>query len=235
MNLSIINAVSLGDAIDLHYISKDNKDYMLSTSIYDIISETEIYIHNPLKDGKLFLIPMGLKITVITKRADYGVLAFDIYLEKRIKMGNVYAIQCKVVSDIKKQQRRHFYRVKLYRDVNIRYLTDYDDNALKYYVFDPDTIDCNEIEVKVSTLDISGGGIGFRSKTEYELGTYIYFKLDFFDLKTEIYGKVMRCFKSSKYDNEYEIGIAFEELPNEFVRKITSYVFSSQQKARRKE
>lgn len=235
MDLNILNAIRPGDKLDLHFINKQNMDYILSTSVYDIISEDEILIHNPLKDGKLYLIPMDVEVTVISKRKEYGVIAFRLQLLNRFKLGNIYAIGCKVISDLSKQQRRYFFRVNLYRDIIIRYLVDENQKLVTQYVFDPDVLPVKEFELKVSTLDISGGGLGFRSKTPFDLGTYIYLKLDFFDLRSEIHGVVVRCFNSTKYDNEYEIGIAFENLPSGVTRKITSFVFSSQQKARRKE
>lgn len=235
MDLTVLTAVRPGDKLDIHYVNSLNEDVLLQTNVYDVISETEILIQNPLKDSKIYMLPMDVDITVFAKRQDFGVLAFRLHLVKREKMGNVYTILGQVVSELQKQQRRHFFRVKLYLDLELYFLRDKMGEPLDYYVFDPDAVEEEEVQIKVTLTDISGGGVGIRTRVGLPEGTYVYAKLTFLDKPVEITGIVVRSFESDKYLGEYELGISFEKLSPEAVRVITSYVFKKQQSFRRKE
>jgi c-di-GMP-binding flagellar brake protein YcgR len=235
MDLTVLNTVRPGDKLEIHYINKLNQDLILDTVVYDVISDDEILIHNPLSQGKLYMIPLNITVTVFLKRADIGVIAFDILLLKRKKVGNVYTIASKVTSNIQKQQRRHFFRVKVYHDIDIYFMEDGDGHPVDYYIFDPDAVEENQVDLKASILDLSGGGVGLKTRLPIPCGTYVYAFLTFLSKKMEVQGKVVRSVESKKYPGDYEIGIEFRDVPKDIVRKITSYVFSAQQKARRKE
>lgn len=235
MDLTVLTAIRPGDKLEMLYINSSNEDVMLETNVYDVISENELLIHNPLKEGKIYMIPMGIEITVFLKRQDLGVIAFRLQLIRREKIGNVYTIVVRVVSELRKQQRRHFFRVRLYLDLDMYYLQSPQGRPLDYYVFDPDVVEDEEIEMKVTLTDLSGGGIGVRSRINLPEGTFVYSRLTFLDRPIEMTGIVVRNIVSDKYQGEYELGIAFYELSNDAVRAITSYVFKKQQSFRRKE
>lgn len=235
MNLNLMSLVRPGDKIEMHYINSQNKDLLLETIVYDVLSDDELYVHNPLYEGKLYMIPMNAEITVFAKRIDIGVIAFRMVLLKREKQGNVYTIKCRLSSEIKKQQRRHFFRVKTYRDMDVYCMVDVQGHPVNYYIFDPDAVEEQQVNFKLDLLDISGGGVGARCKIDLPLGTYVYGFLPVINRRLEVHGVVVRSVPSSKYPGEYEIGIMFKDLDGESVRIITSYVFKAQQEARRKE
>jgi c-di-GMP-binding flagellar brake protein YcgR len=235
MDLNLLTAVRPGDKLEIHHINKLNQDVILDTNVYDIISEDEFLIHNPLKEGKLYMIPLSIVVTVFAKRPEYGVIAFKIQLMKRKKVGNVYTIVCKVTSNFIKQQRRNFFRVNTYQDIDIYYMKTAEGEEVKYYIFDPDAVDEEEVDLKVTITDISGGGVGLRSKVPLEEGTFIYGNLKFLQHNIELVGKVVRCVPSHKFEGTYELGILYVDMPPEDIRHITAYVFNKQQQARRKE
>jgi c-di-GMP-binding flagellar brake protein YcgR len=235
MGLEVLNVMYPGDKLEMHYINSLNKDLILETLIYDVLSEDEILIHNPLFEGKLYMIPMNIEITAFTKRADVGVIAFSLQLLKREKQGNVYTIRCKITSELEKQQRRHYYRVKMFTDMEVYCMVDVQGHPVDYYIFDPDTVEEQQVDFKVSILDISGGGVGLRSRIDLPIGTYIYGKVQLATRVIEVVGVVVRAMPSTKYINEFELGVMFKDLDHESTRIITSYVFKAQQEARRKE
>lgn len=235
MSLGTTEVIAPGDKVEIYFVDKNNNDVYLDTVIYDIISENEFLINNPVKDGKLYLISMDMKVTFVIKKDTFGVIAFTVFLVQRKKIGNIYTISCNIVSELKKQQRRNYFRMKIYEDVNIWYMTDVDGKQIDYYIFDPDIGPEIYNEIKVSVNNISGGGISLRSKVSFNLGTFVYSNLEFLNSKIEITGIVVRCDVSRRYENEYDIGVSFDDVGRDVIRKITSYVFSSQQKKRRKE
>lgn len=235
MSLGTTEVIAPGDKVEIYFVDKNNNDVYLDTVIYDIISENEFLINNPVKDGKLYLISMDMKVTFVIKKDTFGVIAFTVFLVQRKKVGNIYTISCNIVSEFKKQQRRNYFRMKIYEDVNIWYMTDVDGKQIDYYIFDPDIGPEIYNEIKVSVNNISGGGISLRSKVSFNLGTFVYSNLEFLNSKIEITGIVVRCDVSRRYENEYDIGVSFDDVGRDVIRKITSYVFSSQQKKRRKE
>jgi len=235
MNLNVLSVVQPGDTIELHYVNSKNKDIFLETLVYDVVSESELLIHNPLKDGRLYMIPLGIQVNMIIKRADVGVVIFASTLNKREKIGSVYTISCIDAHRFQKQQRRNFFRVSLYDEIEVYFMRDAYFEPVKHYIFDPDAVEEEPVNMKVTILDVSGGGIGLKSPVPLPAGTYVYGKFDFLDHPIEVCGKVVRSVESNKYPGEYELGIAFDNLSKEVVRKIASFVFSRQQVARRKE
>lgn len=235
MDLTVLNIMRPGDKLEMHYINSENKDLILETLVYDLISEDEIYIQNPFYEHKLYMIPMNEELTCFAKRQDYGVIGFSLTTLGREKLGNVFVIKCKISSSLKKQQRRHFYRVRTYEDMEVYCMVDVQGHPANYYISDPDKANEQKIDFKVSLTDLSGGGARIRSRIELPLGTFIYIKLPILSNPILIHGIVVRCEHSTINENEFEIGIQFENLPNEIIRAITSFVFRTQQKARRRE
>lgn len=235
MGLSVLNDLFPGDKLEMHYINSQNKDLILETLIYDVVDEDEILIHNPLFEGKLYMIPLNVEVTAFTKKAEVGVIAFSILLLKREKKGNVYTIRCKINSELQKQQRRHYYRVRMFTDMDVYCMVDVQGHPVDYYIFDPDAVDEQKVDFKVSVLDISGGGVGLRSRIDLPIGTYIYGEVHLASRSIEVVGVIVRSMPSKKYLNEFELGVMFKDLDHENTRIITSYVFRAQQEARRKE
>lgn len=235
MDITILTAIRPGDKLELFYINSLNQDIVLETLVYDLESEDVILIHNPVKDGKLYMIPMNAKVNVAARRQDYGVIMFSMELIKRQKIGNVYTIQCLVISDIKKQQRRSYYRVKVYQDAEMYVMVNQYMEPVNYYIFDPDAVEEQQVNMKVALLDVSGGGVGIRTSVSLPEGTFVYIKLDFIDEKDYLIGQVVRSVESYQYLGEYEVGINFVDLTPETRRMLTSYVFARQQTTRRKE
>ncbi|MBN2797002.1 MAG: PilZ domain-containing protein [Clostridia bacterium] len=235
MDITILAAIRPGDKLELFYVNSLNQDIVLETLVYDLESEDSILIHNPVKDGKLYMIPMNAKVNVTARRQDYGVIMFSMELIKRQKIGNVYTIQCLVVSDIKKQQRRSFYRVKVYQDAEMYVMVDQYMEPVKYYIFDPDAAEEVQVNMKVSLIDVSGGGVGIKAAVPMSEGTFVYIKLDFIEEDDYLIGQVVRSIESYQYQGEYEIGIKFIDLTPEVRRMLTSFVFARQQTTRRKE
>ncbi len=235
MDLTVINVMRPGDNLEMHYINSLNQDLILETLIYDVISDDEILIHNPLCGGKLYMIPLNIEVTTFAKREDFGVVFFKMLLLKREKIGNVYTIKCRIMSRLEKQQRRHFFRVRMYNDMSVYCMVDTYGHPVDYYIFDPDAVDEQQVNFKVDIIDLSGGGIGLRSRFEVPEGTYIYGELPMFEQPIRVTGVVVRCEESRKHIGEFDLGIRFIDLDSEHTRAITSYVFRSQQQARRKE
>ncbi|MCH4888742.1 flagellar brake protein [Acidaminobacter sp. JC074] len=235
MDLTVINVMRPGDNLEMHYINSLNQDLILETLIYDVVSDDEILIHNPLHSGKLYMIPMNIEVTTFAKRAEFGVVYFKMQLLKREKIGNVFTIRCRITSKLEKQQRRHFFRVRMFKDMSVYCMVDTFGHPVDYYIFDPDAVEEQQVNFKVDILDLSGGGVGLRSRFEVPVGTYIYGELPILNNPIRVTGIVVRCQESSKNIGEFDLGVKFVDLESEHVRAITSYVFKSQQQARRRE
>jgi c-di-GMP-binding flagellar brake protein YcgR len=89
--------------------------------------------------------------------------------------------------------------------------------------------------MKVSLLDVSGGGVGVKTSAPLPEGTYVYIKLNLIDFDDYLVGKVVRSVESYHYQGDYELGISFIDLTPDVRRMLTSFVFARQQTTRRKE
>lgn len=235
MDFNVQSLIHPGDEIEIHYINMKNEDVFLDTMVYDVVSQDEILIHNPLKEGRLYMIPMGIKVNMFIKKPDLGVVIFEASLLVRRKIGSVYTISCQNLNGFQKQQRRNFFRVNLYKDMEVFYMRNERLEPVEHLILDPEDAKEEMVKIKATLLDVSGGGIGIKSSVPLPEGVYVYSTFNFLQVPINIHGVIVRSVESQKYLGEYELGIAFENLSREAVRKIASFVFSRQQEARRKE
>ena len=164
-----------GDKIDLQAVERGNaenkgeqKTYY--SSVYEILSEDTLEIMMPMEKTKLILLPVDGEYDVIfySKTGLFQCMARVI---DRYKRSNVYILVIELISNLRKYQRREYYRFSCALDVNTRVLADEEIKAAehhqKYLV--------PGLPLKRSIIvDISGGGIRFISNFEYEKGSLIY-------------------------------------------------------------
>jgi len=196
------NAFSENDALTLNIINSEKleTDQSYVSQIESAFNNSTIIIHNPIVLGHLVPFNNGVELSIYLVSRD-AIYNFTGRVVKTFIRDISNLIEIKISSEIKRIQRRDFFRYKTPLELT---LTDLG---------------------KFESSDVSGGGIGFCSKVEVQLKTKIngYIKMPKENIKFN--GTIVRC---EKNDKGYSIGVRFDKLENESRELIVKYITAKQ-------
>jgi len=235
--------VSIGDKIDLETIegaeyselnpANGKKNY--KSQIYDIVSEDQIKIAMPMEQGKVILLPVDGEFNVCfyTQTGLYQCLGRII---DRYKSDNVFVLVMELTTDLRKYQRREYYRLNCVLDMKSREVSEKDVNYLseRVHFLDTDITFNNGIMV-----DISGGGARFISRVRYPQGANILFAFSLYVsgslTEYKLIGKVLLSEPIENREGEYEHRIQFVNIMNDDRESIIRYIFEEERKNRHRQ
>jgi len=226
-----INNLGIGSKVEISYLpinKPEIEDY--ASKIIDIEGDDIIHILNPMLEGQIRLIPLGAVIDVIVYRNDAvgGIVSFTGEVVNRVE-SNINFIKVKIISKLKKIQRREFYRLPIITKVHIRKLLIDSTSELNLD-------DSQKYDVGV-TKDLSGGGMSVASNLIVDKDDIVAVKI-FVD-NNEVnfifaHGKVLRTQLIDTSAYKYEIGIQFESITETARENLIQYIFVEQRKLRQK-
>ena len=117
--------VKVGDKLELESIEDNSeKDELIDkknyrSQVYDIVSEDQIKIAMPMEQGKVVLLPVDgeYNICFYAQSGLYQCLARVI---DRYKTDNIFILVMELTTDIRKYQRREYYRLNCVLDMKVR-------------------------------------------------------------------------------------------------------------------
>lgn len=225
--------LNIADEIDIMIFSTGGLSVTLSSFVYDVSSDTRLILSNPIKDGVLFPLEKSYTYYFRFYVENSGMYLFKGILIDRIKFDNLPSIVIQLESDIKRVQRRKFYRVNFLSVGHFLFEKKLSDDQiaitrermLKKYKNESDFI-IDEIickKIAFDTTDLSGGGLRVHTNNEFELGEFVKGEFKISDSWVTFKGEIVRCEK--KDYNRFEVGIKFLELDSITQSKIVAYVF----------
>lgn len=213
------------DAITKTYTSK----------VYDVTSEDRLEILMPMEQTKLILLPVDAEYELFfyTENGLYECVARII---DRYKSNNVYLLAVELETNLRKYQRREFYRYSCVLEMDTRHLAEQEIQAAekhKSYLVPG-------LPLKQSVIvDISGGGLRFVSNYKYEKDSLIYCKYELFihgGQKTyEIICKILDVRELDNRPGEYEHRVRYQNLDNQDREEIIQFIFEEERKSRKRE
>ena len=169
----IADLIRLGDKIDINFLHHNNgKTY--KSSVFDIFSETELEIGMPTENGRMVLFQVGMECQFYFY-TQKGIFTCEGVVKERYKKDNFYLLSIKTTSELKKFQRRDFFRVECTED-------------FYYYAIPKEVAELEtteEIFEIISDLDymdkvrfghmqdLSGGGGRFMANEDLEIGSFV--------------------------------------------------------------
>ncbi len=246
--------VSIGDRIELtHEASATHRT--LSKNVYnsqllDLDGTDLAKLSMPIFENRLIPLETGdeYQLCFFTRSGLYQCRG---KVEKRYKENNMHVMDVRFLSQIKKYQRRNYYRLSCDMDIKYRMLDPEEQKVLQQLADQwPDSdvpkegivepLDPMEFEWNEGTVaDLSGGGVRFRCKDEFESGmiieiiVHISFKNS--NLPVHFLLRVISCEVSETDRRTYEIRGRFEYLNERERDIIIQYVFEEQRRRLRKE
>ena len=231
--------VFAGDKVDLQAVdrlasegSEIKKVY--TTKVYDVITDDRLEVVMPMEKTKLILLPIDgeYDLCFYTSLGLYQCFARII---DRYKSNNVYVLALELTSNLRKHQRREYYRFSCVIDMKSRELKTEEVESLK--TIKP--IIVPGLPLRRSLIcDISGGGMRFITDTVYPENAMIYCTFSL-ELETgpkdyDILAKVLTVREVANRPGEHEHRVQYEGLDRDTREEIIKYIFDEERKLRRK-
>lgn len=173
-------------------------------------SEESFSISVPLANGKYLLIEDGEELEL--EHYDNDFYRFNVEILGRKKSGDIPMYIVSLPYNVERIQRRRYVRVPVVKEIKYRK-------------------DDNDEWKNALTLDLSGGGLKFKSNEKLELGKKLFIKI--MDIKEELdmYAEVIR--EEILNSQEYTYGVEFCGLRECDRDKIIQEVFLVMRKHRK--
>lgn len=229
-----------GERVDLEMIlptgeeeSEEEKKYYI-TKIYDIPDEDHVDVLMPMEKTKLLLLEVDTEFQVYFYGRK-GIYTCAARVEERYKEEQFVVASLELTSELKKQQRREYYRYSCVIGMNTKQLTG---EEAEQYEMTKNSDLFGQPEDKSVIVDISGGGIRFVTPMVYEKGKLVYcrFLLKVGD-QQKTYSCVVKILSSQPVGNNTkntEYRGEFRYLDDRERESIIHYIFEEERRMRRR-
>lgn len=206
------------------------------SQVHEILSEDTMEITMPMENKKLILLPVDAEFDLVMREESATYQCFARIID-RYRTNNVYLLVVELTSNLRKNQRREYYRFSCSLEMAARNLQGEEIQAIESdlpYSLTPG------LPLKRSVIvDISGGGLRFLSTQRYEPESMLY--ISYHLLKNgksklyEMFGKVLSVEELDNRPGTFEHRVKYFGLDDKVQEEIVQYIFEEERKNRRKE
>lgn len=234
--------LSPGDKLELQmlgHIQQENEAQskrVYNSQINDVLSEDRLEIAMPLEKSKLILLPVDTEydMTIYTKQ---GLFQCFVRVVDRYKSDNMYLLVVELTSNLRRNQRREYYRFSCALEMCSRNLEEEEINAIESKV--PYTL-VPGLPLKRSVIaDISGGGLRFLSNQKYEPESLLYcsYHLVLNNVRKlyEVVGKVLSAKEVENRPGVYEHRVQYVNMEEDKREDIIKFIFQEERKNMKKD
>lgn len=212
--------------------TSNQKTYV--SRVFEVLSEDRLEVTMPMEQTKLILLPVDGEYDVYFY-TEHGLYQCACRIIDRYKSNNVYILVLELISNLRKYQRREYYRFSCALDMSARSLEEEEIAALekrKDYLVPG-------LPLKRSIIvDISGGGLRFIANQRYEENSMIYCKYQLQVAgENKEYNLVGQVLKVSELENRkgiYEHRVKYMNINAVEREEIIKYIFEEERKNRQK-
>lgn len=233
--------ISVGDKIELQAVARENDEQpgiagkVYNSTVYDIQSEDTIEITMPIEKTKLILLPVDSEFDMVFYGAS-GLFQCLARIIDRYKSNNTYLLLMEMTSNLRKYQRREFYRLGCALEMSTRSLQSEEVETIESRM--PYTL-TKGLPLKQSVIvDISGGGLRFLATQRYEPGSLIYSGFHLMSggehKKYEVISRVISAIELDNRPGTYEHRVQFYDLDPTVREEIIKYIFEEERRNRLK-
>ena len=234
--------IAPGDRIEMQRVERikgtqdeENRRIFLS-SVHEIIAEDQMEVIMPMEKTKLILLPVDTEYDV-TIYGQTGLFQCFARVVDRYKSNNVYLLALELTSNLRKHQRREYYRFSCALEMCSRNLEEEEIKAIdekRPYVLTPG------LPIKRSVIvDISGGGLRFLSTQKYEPESMIYCSYHLLKKgekkQIEVVGKVLTVNELENRRGTYEHRVQYVNVDVDTREQIIQFIFEEERKNRKRE
>lgn len=242
----ITSLIHLGDKVDIRLVQQVERiektgvsPHVYKSQVHDISEEGEIQITMPLEGGKLVLLPLGVRFEFVfyTSTGLYHSIG---QIKERFKKDNIYVVLIELHSQLKKFQRREYYRYPCLMDTQFYQITEEDVRTKSTCEIFENLRDENfyEKQKQGTILDLSGGGVRIISDEKLEADSYIMLIIrlcnDKIDKQYYILGKILASEPMENRKGKIETRVQFIFQDDRIREEIIRYIFEEERKDRQK-
>lgn len=237
--------LSIGNKIELINVlqrggtetSNGNEKKIYYSQIHDIIDDKRLKIGMPIEGGKVIPLNINFRFDACFYTAN-GLYQCRIVIVDRYKEGNMFVLIVEPLSELKRYQRRQYYRLGCTMDIKYRVI---EKDEVEDYV---NSKDKREFALKKPlingvALDISGGGIRFISQHKHDRENDMFLWLEItYNGQEKIYGIIGRIVAMERLRNKeatYEYRIEYKNIEGIVREELIKFIFEEERKQRQKE
>jgi len=233
--------VKAGQVVEIQSTAKEteeNKEELATiyrSKVFDILSEDQLEILMPMEKTKLILLPIDGSFDLCFY-TDSGLYQCFAKVIDRYKSNNVYVVVMELTSNLRKFQRREYYRFSCGLEMHSRQMEPEEIKAIdqnEFYI-------APGLPVKRSLIiNISGGGMRFIANYSYDVGSMIYCNYTLLThgqaKEYQIVGKVLSAEELDNRPGVFEHRLEYVNVDEDVREEIIKYIFEEEIKKRRKE
>ncbi|MBR1852265.1 MAG: flagellar brake protein [Lachnospiraceae bacterium] len=232
--------ITLGDRVELTAVGRvklteEEEKRTYQSKVYEILTDDTLEITMPMEKTKLILLPVDGEYDMVFY-TDTGLYQCFARIADRYKSNNVYILRVELTSNLRKYQRREYYRFSCALEMCSRNLEEEEQQALegrKPYVLQPG------LPLKKSVIvDISGGGLRFMSTQQYDPGSLLYCSYHLVkggvSKQYEVVGKVLSVKPVENRPGTYEHRVQYYNMDTATREEIIRFIFEEERKSRQK-
>jgi len=233
--------IALGDRIELQAVDRrlksddDDKQKIYQSKVYEILTEDTLEITMPMEKTKLILLPVDGEYDMVFY-GETGLYQCFARIVDRYKSNNVYILRVELTSNLRKYQRREFYRFGCALEMCSRSLEEEEAQAIEKrtpYILQPG------LPLRRSIIvDISGGGLRFVCDQQYEVGSLVYCSYHLVkggeSKQYEVIGKVLSVQPVENRQNAFEHRVQYYNMDVNTREEIIKFIFEEERKNRQK-
>lgn len=233
--------VTPGDRIELQAVERlrnaqaeEKKVYI--SKVYDVLSDDRMEIIMPMEQTKLVLLPVDSEYDVLIYSENNVYQCFTRIID-RYRRNNVYILVVEMISNLRKFQRREYYRYSCALNMGARPLVEEEVKALE----EKEVWDLTPgLPLKQSVIvDISGGGLRFVANHEYEENSLVYcnyyLPLNGTNKEYCLVGKVLSVKPVANKRGLFEHRVQYVDINTEKREEIIKYIFQEERKNRKRD
>ena len=239
MEIILSKYISPGNKIQLQKIvrmKEENEERKVYDSqVIDIVSDDRIEVSMPFVKSKLVLLPVDGEYNVFFYTQG-GLYQCSARVADRYRNNNVFSVLLDLTSNLRKYQRREFYRFSCALEMNSRTLEEREIQAIESNA----SLLVPELPLQRSVIvDISGGGLRFVSDYSYEIGSMILCKYDLWisgeSKNFSLIGKVLDVKEVENRPGAYEHRVQYVNMDKGNREEIVKYIFDAERKSIQKQ
>lgn len=247
--MTVAELIRPGDKVDIRFIQQiermnEETPKIYKSQVLDLKENGNLDISMPSEGTKLILLPLGVRMEFVfySRGGLYRAMG---QIVERYKSDNIYMLEIELKTQLEKFQRREFFRYPCLLDFNFYTISDLDLNfesgdALLIHL--RETGESLEREYEGSIVDLSGGGIRFRTDKELEPNEKVLFSIHLqnenLNKQYYILGSIISCIRVERTqrmnDKKYEVRAKFQIRDSTTREEIVRFIFEEERKERQR-
>ena len=231
-----------GNKLEIQAVDRTNQEEdgkkgrrkVYKTQVCDIISEDQLEIYMPMEKSKLILLPIDAEYDLYFY-TDAGLYQCFANVIDRYKSNNQFVLLMELTSNLRRYQRREYYRLSCALEMSSRPLDKSESDAVEKtqdYLLPGGALKNSVI------VDISGGGIRFVGNYAYEPESLIYCKYNLaIDGEAKEYTLVAKVLTVRELENKpgvFEHRAQYVNIDTVDREEIIRFIFEEERKQRKR-